>query len=239
MIVEKDRMSIFSSIYFWPYALMQPFAGLLADVFEAGYIMGCASIIAGIGTIICGCSKVLGLSIFGRFITGFGTSMIYVPFSRVMTYWFDLKYYSILSGITMAVGGAGSMVSQTPLATFADKFGWRWAFYGIGIIGLFIGILLFFLVRSDPQAYGYSPVNGASPVSPRKESLKAELLSLFRNWFEVIKSGKFWLFALHILSSIIRERIATTLMQIILSLRKTFKNYNFDFKNFTVFFLQY
>jgi len=54
--ISKAPLSVFSSMYFYPYALIQPFAGLLSDVLEPSYLIGVSHIVSSIGSALCGYS---------------------------------------------------------------------------------------------------------------------------------------------------------------------------------------
>jgi sugar phosphate permease len=45
--VDKAKLGIFTSMYFWPYALMQPIVGSLGDIMEPGYLIGLADLVSG------------------------------------------------------------------------------------------------------------------------------------------------------------------------------------------------
>lgn len=191
--VDKSKLSVFSSIFFYPYGLVQPFAGLLSDVIEPAYVIGIMQVISGVGAIVCGASKNLGVGCFGRFLVGLGCGPTYVAVCRVVLAWFPLKIYSIMVGLTIAIGGCGSIVSQGPLATLADNIGWRNCFYGIGILGIVFSILCLFFVRGDPTKLNYEPVN-KDLVSNSKDdtTLKQKFHQLGENFLHVVKYPWFW-----------------------------------------------
>lgn len=133
--VEKAELGVFSSVFFYPYALLQPFAGTLADLMEAGYIIGFSQLLAAIGAVIVRASNGIGLGCFGRFLTGFGCGPTSGLILRSVVNWFPFSIYPHISGLLLALGSVGGMIGQAPLAAVAEARGWRWCFYGIGIIG--------------------------------------------------------------------------------------------------------
>ena len=50
--VTKDEISIFSSMYFWTYAAMQPIGGILSDVLSPGKLISISTIISWVNLII-------------------------------------------------------------------------------------------------------------------------------------------------------------------------------------------
>jgi sugar phosphate permease len=59
-----------------------------------------------------------------------------------------------MSGLLLALSSVGGMIGQTPLAVLAEARGWRWCFYGIGIIGGALSLICLFFARGNPVARG-------------------------------------------------------------------------------------
>ena len=55
--VDKSEIGIFTSIYYYTYAVIQPFVGLLVDVTEPGNIIGISLLVASLGDFGCGACK--------------------------------------------------------------------------------------------------------------------------------------------------------------------------------------
>lgn len=190
--VERSELGVFSSIYFYPYGIIQIFAGLLSDVIEPAYVIGVGQLLAAIGAFICGGSKALGVGVFGRFLVGLGCGPTYVAVCRVITGWFKLTQLPTMLGLLVAIGGAGGIVASSPLSKFADKFGWQTAFYGIGGIGAVFSIICIIFVKGNPVSKGFDPVN-EELKAPVEMPLKAKLTQLWSNLLTVISNYNFWL----------------------------------------------
>jgi sugar phosphate permease len=190
--VPKTSLSIFSSIYFYPYGVLQPFAGLLADLVpDPCILVGISQICAAVGAFICGASKNLMVGTVGRFLVGLGCCPTYVPICKMITSWFPLKWYSEMLGVLSAVGLTGGAIAQAPLAAYARSAGWRWPFYTVGIVGVVIGLFCLFLLKGHPRGFGFAPVNEESPVI--KTTIKEKCRSLWENFKLVISKLVFWL----------------------------------------------
>lgn len=204
-IVEKDMaesygvtslasMGVFTSLYFYSYGVVQPFTGLLADVTEPGYLMGVTQLIASAGTIICGLSKSFMIGCVGRVIVGLGCGPTFVCANRCMVNWFPPNWYSFVLGLMYAGGSCGYLLAQGPLAAFSEKFGWRWAFNGLAIIGAAIAILDMLIVRGNPTKFKYRPVNTQVEHEKTARPIKELCITLFRNFKTVSRSWKLWLY---------------------------------------------
>ena len=193
--VDKASLGYFSTMFFWPYAVMQPFGGLLADIMDPSILIGAASLVTSLGSMICGFSESPAVAAFGRFVVGIGAAPTYVPICRVLIQWFPAKYYAVLSGIVLGCGGVGGIVAQVPLEKFSDEFGWRWAYWGIAIIGAFVSILVFIFIRGRPSQYGYDDIT--EPPIKTDATLKERFATLWSNLIAVIKTPQYWWFSLY------------------------------------------
>lgn len=191
--VEKSKLGVFSSIFFYPYAVMQIFAGLLTDIFDPAILIGISQIVSSIGGLICGLSKNIPVGSVGRFFVGLGCGPTYVPICKFVANWFPLSIYSNMLGVILVFGAVGGILAQYPLASFADKFGWRVSFYGISGLSFILSILLIIFCRGKPEDRGYEPVNKIASVDDK--SCKEKFLQLCRNFLVVVKFGYFWLCA--------------------------------------------
>ncbi|KAH0787900.1 major facilitator superfamily transporter [Histomonas meleagridis] len=187
--VPKTSLGILSSMYFWPYGLMQPFIGSFSDILEPGMMIGLSNILSAGGSLLCGLSSNLGLACVGRFIVGFGCSGIFVPTTKIASNWFSAKAFRIFSGSLIAIGGCGSILSQAPLSMLGHAIGWRWCLNGVAIISVVVGTLSFIFVRGHPRKLGYySPI----PLQ-EKTPFKTTVIQLFRNLKEVVINIDFWI----------------------------------------------
>ena len=194
--VPVADLTIFSSMFFWIYSLMQPFGGLLADVMDPAFLITAAASIASTGSIICGISKSLTLAVFGRFIVGFGCAPTYVPFTKLLTRWYPTSLYAIFGGLALSAGGCGGIIAQAPLANFASIYGWRTAFIDIGILGFFFALLVLLFVRLDPTNYNYLPVNPEASKAVLKNSFNEKMIQLWINFKRVVSNPVYILFSL-------------------------------------------
>ena len=189
--VPKTALGIFTSMYFWPYGLLQPFIGSLADMFEPGYMIGISNLISAGGTLIVGFSKTLVVGCVGRFLVGLGCSGIFVPTNKIGANWFTEHQYRYFSGALIGLGGVGSLLSQTPLSIVGHKIGWRVCLISCGICSCVIGVFSFLFVRGHPGTFGYYSYSGL----PRKVPFKNICKQLFKNMNVMVKMGDFWMLA--------------------------------------------
>lgn len=190
--VDQSKIGIFSSLFYYPYSILQPFSGLLADVIEPSYLISGSTFLAAIGAFLCGSSKNLFVGYIGRFIVGIGSALVYCPANRIQMNWFPLKDYAKVSGVFLFIAGCGALFAQAPLAILADAIGWRWCFYIIAITAVILASLNLIFVRGNPVSYGYRPVNDLLSEDPAQWTFKQKWHKLVSNFKSVLSFPSFW-----------------------------------------------
>lgn len=190
---EVDELGIFSSMFYYPYAILQLFGGLLSDVMEPAVLIGFGTILASFGSIICGVSRSLLGGCVGRFIVGIGCGPVYTPCNRIMMNWFPLKQYPTVLGIFLFFASCGGLLAQTPLTLFAELIGWKNCIYSISAFATIFAMIFLFCVRGSPISFGYSPVNQNLSENVGDLKVKEKMIKLFGNFKTIIKSPSFWI----------------------------------------------
>lgn len=173
--VTKDEVSIFSSMYFWTYACMQPIGGILSDVLSPGKLISLSTIISATGSIIMGESKNFAFSCFARCLVGIGCGPVFVSSTRLAANWYSDKGYAIANGLIITMGSIGGCLAQGPLSTLCDMIDWRWAFRISTIVGIVCSILCFFFVKTNATDYGFN-LGEYQTFSPKNDEQKEKVL---------------------------------------------------------------
>ncbi|OHS96187.1 major facilitator superfamily transporter [Tritrichomonas foetus] len=194
--VSTDQISTFGSMYFWPYAVMQPVGGILADIFSPGKLIAVSTLCISLGATIDGFSTNFGLSSFGRFLVGLGAGPIFVPASRLIASWFSDRGFVIASGVLLAAGSAGGLVAQGPLAAAVEGRPWQNAFYIAAGIGVVVAVLSMIFLKSTPKYAGYDDEENTKTDEVKDLSLKAQMIQLWENIKIVMANPQFWIVAI-------------------------------------------
>ena len=143
---------LISSFYYYAYAVMQPFSGLLHDRFGPLRIVGLGMFITGIGQVVYVlCPTTTGLALW-RLMTGLGLAPM---FSGALVYQstaFAREKYALYSGLTIAAGNLGAVVSVAPLGTALDLWGHGAVFSGLSVLSLLMALVLGVFRVKDPVA---------------------------------------------------------------------------------------
>lgn len=196
--VPVSDLGIFTSMFYYPYSLLQPVAGLLADIIEPSYVLCFSGVVTATGDVICGlCNTLFGGSI-GRFIVGFGCSFVPSCSIRMILNWFPLEHYSKILGIFLFFGGLGGILAQTPFTLLSGIIGWRWCFFSIAIISILFSIITVFFVRGNPIAHGYPAVNESLAKNASDSSVSEKINTLLKNIKTIISNSNFWFTAIFV-----------------------------------------
>jgi len=178
-------LGLLGSAYFYPYAVMQLPAGLLADSWGPRRTITLFFIVAFAGSLILGFAPTVFWAVVGRTLVGLGVSMLFVPTMKILAEWFKTTEFAFMTGILMAMGGIGSLTAATPLAFLSARVGWRWSFVAVGIFTLLLGIFVWVFVRDRPGDKGWPSPAGTPPAA-------ASPLSLAEGFVKVIRTAHFW-----------------------------------------------
>lgn len=215
--VQPSDIGVFGSMYFWPYALIQPFIGIITDIVEPAYIIAFSGFLSSLGSLIIGFTKCYELACFARVLVGLGCGPIMVPICKMFANWFSARGFFIFQGLVLASGAAGGVVAQAPLAKLIQSIDYKYSFIGVAAAGLFLSILTLFM-RGQPYDMGFEKTadgfcittsgnvenpllyeeinkfnNTDSSVKPSAKSiLQAKMLTLKSNVKKVLSNKYFW-----------------------------------------------
>jgi sugar phosphate permease len=178
-------LGLLSSAYFYPYALMQLPAGLLADSWGPRRSISLFFLVAFIGSIMLGLAPSVPLALIGRTLVGLGVAMLFVPTMKILAEWFRAKEFATMTAILMVMGGLGSLTAASPLAILSNRIGWRLSFVAVGFFTLLMAILVWLFVRDRPADLGWP-----SPAEPTGISPSA--IGLLEGIKRVLIYPRFW-----------------------------------------------
>lgn len=160
-IMVSDLMSSFkigaayvggiSAMYFYIYALMQVPVGVLMDRFGARSLLSIGSVSCGLGALVFGIAFSTLLLSGGRFLQGAGSAFAFLGMVYICSHWFPSSKLAFLVGLGNSIGMLGAAAGEGPLSSFTSAFGWRPTMITLGIIGILLGLFIFFIVRNEPE----------------------------------------------------------------------------------------
>jgi len=156
-VISNELMSAFSvkafsigglsAFFYYAYAGMQIPAGLLVDRFGSYKLLVLATFCCAVGTLVFASSGSIMMAYLSRFIVGFGSAFAFVCALKLISIWFPDNKFSLLAGITQALGMVGAAIGDAPLSIIFHHFGWRKTMLGIALLFLLLCIAIIFIVK--------------------------------------------------------------------------------------------
>ena len=195
--VSALSLGLLSSMYFYSYSLFQIPVGIFSDTIGPRKTIAFLTIFSAVGSFLFGIALNFNMALGARLIIGLGVSGVWIPALKLFSTWYSKREYATMVGILLAVGNLGALSASYPLAIIANDFGWRFAFYIIGIISIFLAIIAWIFIRDSPAHYlNKNKETKASNSVPKRQYISKEHIKLiFKNKDVWILS--IWLFVVY------------------------------------------
>ena len=157
--VTASTIGLLASIQFFVYTSLQIPMGALADRFGPNFFLILGATLTGLGTIFYSLSTHEYVLFISRILTGIGDATIWVNMMLILASWFHQKEFVRLVGFAGMTGSLGFLVATVPFSAWIALLGWRAAFFSMGILLCFCGLLLYFiLVKNTKRIFVDEPV---------------------------------------------------------------------------------
>lgn len=148
--LSDTQLGILASAFMIVYTLISPFMGFIGDRIKRHFVIGFSAIFWSIATVFSGLSKNFFQLSLTRAFVGIGEAGYGTVSPSYLAEWFDLKIRArILSLYALAIP-FGSAIGYLLGGYLGQKYGWRQAFYIVGLPGIILGILAFTL-KETPE----------------------------------------------------------------------------------------
>ncbi|SIO14038.1 MFS transporter [Paraburkholderia phenazinium] len=156
-LIQKDlhfshaQMGIVFSSFFIGYALFNFVGGVLSDRIGAKRVFGAAM---GVWSIFCGATALAGgivSLIVLRVLFGMGEGPFSSSNSKMVNNWFPRKEVASAIGVISSGTPLGGAIAGPVVGYMALRFGWRWAFVAIMLLGLAWLVLWVTMTTEHPQ----------------------------------------------------------------------------------------
>lgn len=154
------QLGLLHSAFFYIYAPMQVFAGILADRLGTRRVTTIGSGVMGLGVVWFAVSTTYIEGFLARVLIGLGGSVIYIATLRYCANWYQSDEFATVTGLTISAAAVGGLLAATPLAILVAAVGWRDALLSIGVVGFVFTGGVFALVRDTPETAGLSRIEG-------------------------------------------------------------------------------
>jgi predicted MFS family arabinose efflux permease len=150
--VDVKTAALLSTAFTFPYAIMQPALGTIADFFGKTRLMNLSLAMVVITTLICAFATSFPLLVAMRIIAGMLAGGIFPVGVAIVGDLVPVHQRQVAIGRLLAVGLTGNLIGATISGVIGDLLGWRGVFLSIGGFGLLSAIIAFFAFRTLPTA---------------------------------------------------------------------------------------
>jgi MFS family permease len=130
-------LALFGGVFHWSFAVMQVPVGLALDIFGVGRAVIALSGFAVLGGAICTFAPDMNALFLGQILIGIGCAPAFMAAIVFTSQHWPVARFAAISGLVLAIGSGGMLLSATPLAWVIDRWSWRSAFAVLTIISIF------------------------------------------------------------------------------------------------------
>lgn len=167
----------------YAYALLQIPVGFIVDrIGVKKTVLGSVVICLG-GIYLFTISSTFSVALLSRILIGAGSACAFMCALKIVTDGMPIRLRGYFLGITLAVGTIVPMIISRPFISLAEHSGWRQALQMVGVLGLLLLVLIYFI----------APKHDSRNTTLKNNSLKKEF---YKDFWIIIKDSRIILYAL-------------------------------------------
>lgn len=187
-VLNAEQLGIIGSVLLFTYAFGKFTNGFLADGSNIRKFMAWGLLASAVLNILFGLTTSFPLYVVIWGLNGWFLSMGAAPSIVSLNQWFTSKERGTRYGIWFVSHSIGEGLTFAVTATLVGSMGWRWGFYGPGVISVLAAFILFRTLRDRPETYGLPNIvdykndhaTNAVVVHPKTASLIKMQLEIFK-----------------------------------------------------------
>src|SRR5512136_3460353 len=154
--MTKAQAGMIKSAFSLTYLVFAPLMGGLTDRIGGRKVISFFCLFLGGGTFLMGQAESLLASAVFFGIVGLGAAAMWVPSATLIQKWFGADKRGLALGILNASAGTGFGLMGLFLPLIVVEYNWRFGWFILGIVGLFLFLLDGVLLRDRPEDMGLS-----------------------------------------------------------------------------------
>jgi MFS transporter, OPA family, sugar phosphate sensor protein UhpC len=193
-VMSATQMGLVGSALLFIYSAGKFTNGFLADRCNIARFMSTGLLLSGAANLLLGFNPVFGIFLLLWGLNGWFQSVGSAPSVVALSHWFARKERGTRYGIWSASHSIGEGLTFVGTSVLVATFGWRWGFWGPGLVCLLAALVLYRTLADRPQTYGLPPIHvykDEPPEAPSQEQASVGQLQL-----EVIRHPGVWILAL-------------------------------------------
>lgn len=149
--ITASSVGVLSAFYLYAYAPMQLPVGILMDRYGVRRVLSLACIVCGLGAFLFAFAHYFMVAALGRLLIGAASAFAFISMVYVTFHWFPKERRAFLIGLANSIAMLGAAAGTGPLAVVIKNYGWRETIAGLGIFGIFLGIVIYFVCKKDKR----------------------------------------------------------------------------------------
>lgn len=193
-VMSATQMGLVGSALLFVYAAGKLTNGFLADRCNIARFMSTGLLLSGVANLVLGFNPIFTVFLVLWGLNGWFQSVGSAPSVVALSHWFAKRERGTRYGIWSSSHSIGLALNSVGTSLLVGSFGWRWGFWGPGLLCVVLSLVLYRTLRDRPQTYGLPPVHeykNEPPETPSKEVATVGQLQL-----EVIRHPGVWILAL-------------------------------------------
>jgi sugar phosphate permease len=164
-LTRTDTGTIYNA-YLITYVALAPLTGWMTDRLGARRVITAGLLLLGGGVCALGAADGLWSACAAYALTGLGATGLWVPVITVVQRWVAFERKGLALGILSTGYGLGFAAMGAVFPWVVERFDWRHAWYGLGLLAFAAAVPTGLFLRSDPADRGRTPWGGAAEAAP-------------------------------------------------------------------------
>ena len=185
-LLSGTEIGLIGSVFFVVYAVGKLVNGFLADRSNIRRFMSTGLLGSALVSLVLGFNSVFLVFALLWGVSGWFQSAGSAPSVVALSHWFSKRERGTRYGIWSMGHSIGEGLTFVGTAMLVSALGWRWGFWGPGLLGIAAALVLFRTLADRPQTYGLPRVaeyRQDFPVGGRSaSSVGATQRDVLRNW---------------------------------------------------------
>ena len=148
LMVDVGTAALLASAFAFPYALVQPVLGTMADFFGKTRLMNVCLLIVVLAALACAVATSFPFLVAMRVVAGIVAGGVFPIAMALLGDLVPINQRQVAIGRLLAVALTGNVIGSTFAGVIGDVFGWRAVFGILGLFGLLVAVMAFFAFRN-------------------------------------------------------------------------------------------
>jgi predicted MFS family arabinose efflux permease len=170
LAIDVKTAALLSSVYTFPYALVQPALGVTGDFLGKTRLMNWCLLVVALAALVCAVATSFSLLVAMRIVAGLVAGGVFPVAMALVGDLVPVNQRQVAIGRLLAVGLTGNLIGSTIAGVIGDLLGWRGVFGSLGLFGLIVAIMAF---------YAFRGVTTPSPAPFNRAAVMANFRSIF------------------------------------------------------------